>query len=293
MDAAEEMVNVIRDVIQQELSKKGQTILCQVVNKTDDKHYDVYVVPDESEVVKNVLNTTRFDFKEGDYVYIYKINNQLNNSFIMSAVDPYVGTDAPRVYHDTTQVTIEPVSVLYEASTKRWFLQINDDSLYNALCNDGSHIIAAIYRHHSKKQAYRLETGVSRPYDDQRGSVYIDRLQYTMAASLNSAHVESIDLQHSFGRKIDVTHIIQEYIYYDNYVLNESDIATTNTYRTEGAWWKKFGLCIYSGQHGKYWHTPHDKMYTVWVHIEPESGEQPNPSLTVVDTTRRSIMVYS
>ncbi len=295
--AAEEMVKTVRDIIQQELSTRGQTVLCQVVAKTDDKHYNVYVVPDESEIIQNVLNTTRLDFKEGDYVYIYKINNQLNNSFIMSAVNPYASSEAPRVYHEAVQVDPEPATVIYEASTKRWFLQINDDSLYNQLCTDDSDVIVAIYREHSKKQVFRLNTGVERPYDDPHDIHYQNRLQYTMAGSLGPyggdlpEHIESINLGHTIKRKIDVTHIVQEYMYHDNYVLHESEFATYETYQHEGAWWKRFGLCLYSGAHGKYWHTPHDKLYVVYVHIEPGDGD-PDPSLTQIDAQRGIINLY-
>lgn len=80
--AANEMVDIIREIVRQEISNVGSTILCQVKAKKDDYHYDVSIVPDDQTLVRNVANMTRFDLEEGDYVYVYKINNQLNNCFI-------------------------------------------------------------------------------------------------------------------------------------------------------------------------------------------------------------------
>ena len=86
MSAADKMVDVIRDIIQQELSKIECTILCEVISKVDDDHYNVYVLPDKESVINNIPNMTKFDFTPGDYCYVYKIQNNLSNSFICSKV---------------------------------------------------------------------------------------------------------------------------------------------------------------------------------------------------------------
>lgn len=90
MEAADKMVDVIRDIIQQELNKLDCTILCEVISQVDANHYNVYVVPDKTSVVYSVPNMTKFDFTPGEYCYIYKIQNNLANSFICCKVAPGV-----------------------------------------------------------------------------------------------------------------------------------------------------------------------------------------------------------
>lgn len=86
--AANLMVDIIKDIIQQELSKRDCTILCMIREKKDENHYDVSIVPDNNTIIRNVTNMTKFELSVGDYVYVYKINNQLSNSFICYKVIP-------------------------------------------------------------------------------------------------------------------------------------------------------------------------------------------------------------
>ncbi len=87
---AGELVDVVREIVRQEISNLDRTVLCQVKQKVDDYHYDVYVLPDTSTVIKNVTNMTNVTLQEGDYVYIFKINNQLSNSFIFYKKMPFI-----------------------------------------------------------------------------------------------------------------------------------------------------------------------------------------------------------
>ena len=89
--AANELVDIIRTMIHQELVKRDCTILCEVKEKKDNDHYDVAIVPDNGVIIKNVTNMTKFDMQPGDYVYVYKINNQLSNAFICYKIVPYTG----------------------------------------------------------------------------------------------------------------------------------------------------------------------------------------------------------
>jgi hypothetical protein len=83
MAAEEKMVEIIKEIIDQKLAQRDQTVLCEVVAKNaDNSMYDVYVVPDTKTVIHNIPNMTKFDIKVGEYCYVYKINNNFNNSFI-------------------------------------------------------------------------------------------------------------------------------------------------------------------------------------------------------------------
>ena len=86
--AANELVDIIREVIKQELNKIDTTVLCQIEAIKGNDRYDVSIVPDNSTFIRNVVNMTKFDLQVGDYVYIYKIKNQLSNSFICYNIIP-------------------------------------------------------------------------------------------------------------------------------------------------------------------------------------------------------------
>lgn len=88
MEAADKMVDVIRDIIQQELDKLDRVILCEIIDQVDANHYNVCVVPDRDATVYSVPNMTKFDFTPGEYCYVYKIQNNLANSFICCKVAP-------------------------------------------------------------------------------------------------------------------------------------------------------------------------------------------------------------
>lgn len=82
MRAADELVDVVRTIVQNELDKRDSTVLCRVASKKDDLHYNVYVVPDQTALVSDVVNMTKFDLNVGDYCYVYKIGGSYTNCFI-------------------------------------------------------------------------------------------------------------------------------------------------------------------------------------------------------------------
>ena len=86
--AVNELVDIIRDIVKQEIASLDKTVLCQVKRKVSDDHYDLIIFPDEDVIIKNIVNMTKFDLNPGDYVYVYKINNQISTSFICYKVTP-------------------------------------------------------------------------------------------------------------------------------------------------------------------------------------------------------------
>ena len=88
MKAADKMVDVIRDIIQQELDKQDCAVLCEIIGQNDANHYDVYILPDKDNKITNVANMTKFDFSVGEYCYVYKVQNSLINCYICSKVNP-------------------------------------------------------------------------------------------------------------------------------------------------------------------------------------------------------------
>lgn len=88
--AANKMLDIIRDIVLQELDREDNIILCQVKEQKDSCHYDLTDAADESHILHNILNVTTSDFNVGDYIYLYKINNDFAQSFIVSQILPYV-----------------------------------------------------------------------------------------------------------------------------------------------------------------------------------------------------------
>ena len=82
MEASQEFIDLVKELTRQEISKRGGVVLCQIAQKKDELHYDVYEGTDRTNKITNVANMTKYSFSEGDFVYVYKINGRLSNSYI-------------------------------------------------------------------------------------------------------------------------------------------------------------------------------------------------------------------
>ncbi len=82
-EAANGLVDVIRSIVREELSHQDTTTTCVIKSKNDDGTYNVAVIPDNGSV-QTVKNESRYDFKPGDYGVLYKIQNRIQNSFLIA-----------------------------------------------------------------------------------------------------------------------------------------------------------------------------------------------------------------
>lgn len=83
---AKSMLDLIEELIKQQLDSKDQVALCQIASPGSDGRYNVYVVPDDTNVIHDIPNKFGFDLNTGDYVYVYKVGNQFAQSFIFAKV---------------------------------------------------------------------------------------------------------------------------------------------------------------------------------------------------------------
>lgn len=83
---AKSMLDLIKELIKQQLDNKDQVALCQIASLGSDGRYNIYVVPDDANVIHNIPNKFGFDLNTGDYVYVYKVGNQFAQSFIFAKV---------------------------------------------------------------------------------------------------------------------------------------------------------------------------------------------------------------
>ena len=83
---ASDLVNIIRDIVREELSHTDNTIVCQVASVNADGTYDLYIVSDMKNIIRQISSITSQSIKVGDFVNVYKIKNQLNNAFILNKI---------------------------------------------------------------------------------------------------------------------------------------------------------------------------------------------------------------
>lgn len=81
---AEQLVSLIRELVKEELNKRDCTSMGVVKNVNNDGTANIYLIPDFDTVISNIKNSSKYNLKEGDIIVLYKINNQINNSFIIS-----------------------------------------------------------------------------------------------------------------------------------------------------------------------------------------------------------------
>lgn len=90
LSSAQDLVDLVREVVREELDSRDNTVLGQVVQKKPDGTYDLYVEPDHENIVHNVVPLFRdVVLNAGDFVYVYKFHNQLSNSVILTKLNGF------------------------------------------------------------------------------------------------------------------------------------------------------------------------------------------------------------
>lgn len=85
--AAIQLASVIKTLIKDELSHRDDTCVCKIFAVHEDTNtYDVCVEPDETSVLHGLPVIGNVTYKKDEYVYVYKIKNQLSNAFILSKI---------------------------------------------------------------------------------------------------------------------------------------------------------------------------------------------------------------
>lgn len=86
---ATDFLDLINSMIEDKLSKMDQVDICQIVsNDNGTNRYNIKLISDGDTVIHDVINCSKFSFSAGDYAYILKIKNQLNNAIIIGANNP-------------------------------------------------------------------------------------------------------------------------------------------------------------------------------------------------------------
>ena len=88
-EEAQQMVDAIKSIVNQMMNKVDRVVVCEIAGINDDGTYDVYVgsdILDKRSAGTNRINQTKFDFEVGDMAYLYVVQNQIINSFIIAKI---------------------------------------------------------------------------------------------------------------------------------------------------------------------------------------------------------------
>ena len=80
---AEQLVDLIREIVREEVKKQDNTVPCIVDSVNDDGTVNLCILPDLDTVISGILNPNHIDCRGGGTVLLYKVKNQINNSFII------------------------------------------------------------------------------------------------------------------------------------------------------------------------------------------------------------------
>lgn len=110
-------VEEIRNIIDQHLSKVSKEKICEIESINDDGTLNVYLDNDNSNVMHNVINESRYNFKKGDRGYIYLIGGSLSNAFVFAKCSPK--------YSDQPQFDVESIMDGVDDKIRSFFQNIN------------------------------------------------------------------------------------------------------------------------------------------------------------------------
>lgn len=84
---ASKLVELIRDITRSEIEKTDQTVKCIVDSVNIDGTLNIHLITDvlqnQNTLIRNITNMSRYNFVSGDIAILYKIQNNINNAFII------------------------------------------------------------------------------------------------------------------------------------------------------------------------------------------------------------------
>lgn len=85
MNTAQNLVELVRSLIKEELAKQDNTEFCQIVNVNElTGNLDIILFSDPDTILPNISNASKYTFKTGDTGVLFKMGNQLNNCFVIT-----------------------------------------------------------------------------------------------------------------------------------------------------------------------------------------------------------------
>ena len=109
---AKSFLTVMRKMVEQQTDTMSSDVVCEIESVNEDGTLNIYILPDRTAVVRNIINESRYNFKRGDNALLYKIHNQLSDSFVIAKFRPSL-TDDP----SSAQTSAQNVATTAAGST--------------------------------------------------------------------------------------------------------------------------------------------------------------------------------
>lgn len=109
---AKSFLTVMRKMVEQQTDTMSSDAVCEIESVNEDGTLNIYILPDRTAVVRNIINESRYNFKRGDNALLYKIHNQLSDSFVIAKFRPSL-TDDP----SSVQISAQNAATTVAAST--------------------------------------------------------------------------------------------------------------------------------------------------------------------------------
>ena len=81
-------VQIAREIVDQQNANRSNDAVCEIESVNEDGTLNVYVLPDKTNVITNIINESRYNFKKGDNALLYLIRNRLSDSFVVAKFRP-------------------------------------------------------------------------------------------------------------------------------------------------------------------------------------------------------------
>lgn len=97
MKSANDFVDLLRELIREEEQKRDTTVMCEIESVDPDGYVNIYLLPDQDTIIPHILNASKYTFQKGDIGILFKIQNQLNNCFVIAKVNPHLNDEKENV----------------------------------------------------------------------------------------------------------------------------------------------------------------------------------------------------
>ena len=81
-------VQIAREIVDQQNANRSNDAVCEIESVNEDGTLNVYVLPDRTNVITNIINESRYNFRKGDNALLYLIRNRLSDSFVVAKFRP-------------------------------------------------------------------------------------------------------------------------------------------------------------------------------------------------------------
>lgn len=89
--AAKALLGVLADMTQAGLAQSDTMVVAKVASVNADQTLNLYIFPDMENIIHNIYNQTIYSFAPGDIAIVFKMKNNLSNSFVIAKCAPKEG----------------------------------------------------------------------------------------------------------------------------------------------------------------------------------------------------------